>query len=220
MPVPAAPKILNIATGSGQAIIKWSEVHSAGKYEIEMSRDSGKTWTHSAFANETRCGITGLENEVKYHFRVTAQNAEYGSEPSHEYPATISRELPQSPDGLTLAFEAGGVMLSWGEILGACGYALYVREPQGNFRLLCKGEAREYFYHKTGTATEQFAVTAINLNGEGPLSNIIDDNHESLANWSPDKSKFDRNSLYNHHPFYAFNIHQFKPSPKQYPPGK
>lgn len=217
LPVPAAPQIMHISTGSGQANIKWSCVHSAEKYEIEMSRDGWKTWTHTAFAYVTQCEITGLENETKYHFRVTGQNAEHCGEPSHEYPAIISESVPLSPDGLSIDFVPGGELLSWGEILGACGYALYAREPQKDFHLLCKGDIREFNYQKAGSGIEEFAVTAINLNGEGELSNVIDDNPNTLANWSPCKKTFDRNSLYNHHPFYALNIHQCRPSPEQYP---
>ena len=108
-------------------------------------------------------------------------------------------------------------MFTWGEILGACAYALYARVPDGNFRLLYRGEERVFLYHKAGAAVEQFAVTAVNLNGEGGLSEHVDDDPESLANWTPPKEGFGRNTLYNHHPFYAFNIHQFKPSPDPYP---
>jgi len=217
LPVPTAPQIKHITTGSGQADIKWLPVNSAEKYTFEMSIDGGRNWVFAAEKKDMICEINGLENEAKYHFRVTAQNAEHCGAPSHEYPANISREVPLSPDGLTLEFTAGGELLSWGEILGACGYALYARNPQENFRFLYKGDAREFNYQKMGTDIEQFAVAAINLNGEGSLSNIIDDNPESLANWSPDKKSFDRNSLYNHHPFYALNIHQCRPSPEQYP---
>lgn len=220
MPVPPAPQIVHIATGSGQVNIIWSVVHSVKTYEVEMSRDGGKTWMHVVFAAGTQCEVTGLENESKYHFRVTAQNAEHCSAPSHEYPAIIRQERPLSPDGLTLEFVPRGELLSWGEILGACSYALYAREPQKDFRLLYKGNAREFCHQKSCTGIEQFAVAAINLNGEGALSNVIDDNPESLANWSPCKKTFDRNSLYNHHPFYALNIHQCKPSPGQYPAGE
>jgi len=217
LPVPASPQILHIATGSRQANIKWTLVHSAEKYDIEISRDGGKTWTHAAFADGACCEITGLENETKYHFRVTAINAEHCGVPSHEYPAFVSQLLPWSPDGLTLKFTAEGTMFTWGEILGANEYALYSRNMDGEFSLIYRGEARTFIYNKKGKAIEQFAVAAVNLNGEGALSNIIDDNPESLVNWAPCKDSFDRNSLYNHHSFYAFNIHQFKPSPEQYP---
>ena len=217
LPVPAAPQIKHITTGSGQAKIKWLPINSTEKYKIEMSRDGGKNWVFATENQDTICEINGLENEAKYHFRVTAQNSEHNSLPSHEYPAFISQLLPWSPDGLTLKFTAEGTMFTWGEILGANTYALYSRNRDEEFSLIYKGEARTFIYNKAGTTIEQFAVAAINLNGEGMLSNIIDDNPESLVNWAPCKDSFDRNSLYNHHSFYAFNIHQFKPTPIQYP---
>lgn len=217
LPVPAAPRIDHIATGSGQANVKWSAVGSAEKYDIDMSLDGGETWTHTADTTDVCFELTGLENETKYHFRVTARNAEHCGVPSHEYPAIISSNLPLPPDGLTLEFDETGELFSWGAILGACGYALYARYSQESYRLFYKGTERAFFYQKSGTGIEQFAVAAINLNGEGELSDAIDDNPQSLVNWSPGKKTFDRNSLYNHHPFYAFNIHQFKPSPTQYP---
>lgn len=217
LPVPASPQILQVTTGSGQADIEWTAVHSTEKYEIELSRDSGETWMHAAYSSGTRFELTGLENETKYHVRVTARNAEHCGVPSHEYPAAVSRKLPVPPDGLTLEFAETGELISWGEILGACGYNLYARHTKDEYRLLYQGNEHEFFYKKSGTDIEQFAVASVNLNGEGELSAVIDDNPESLPNWSPRKKKFDRNSLYNHHPFYAFNIHQLKPSPRQYP---
>jgi len=220
LPVPGKTRIVEIATGSGQAIIKWLPVGAAESYKIELSRDGGKTWQYSGCTTYEKYMLDDLENGKKYHFRATAQNQEYSGEASHEYPAIISKSVPVPPDGFTLEFVDGGVQLSWGEILGACGYALYVRHPQENFRLLYKGDARGFFYQEADAEIALFAVAAINLNGEGAVSNIIDDDPENLVNWSPVKKTFDRNSLYNHHPFYALNIHQCRPSPEQYPAGE
>lgn len=217
LPVPGKPVIEHIATGSGRAEIRWRPVNSAASYAVDISLDGGHSWRAAAESAGNSCRIEGLENEIKAHFRVTAKNAEHSGEPSHEYPAAVSRALPVPPDGLAIRIREGALDFSWGEISGAREYALYEKRRGGELRPVYRGPEREYTYRKTEPAISEYAVAAVNLNGEGALSGFIDDNPDSLANWRPPKGAFDRNSLYNHHPFYAFNIHQFKPSPEPYP---
>jgi hypothetical protein len=220
LPVPGKARIVHIATGSGQAVIKWMPVGAAESYKIELSRDGGKTWQYCGCTTYEKYELDDLENEKKYHFRATAQNHEHSGEMSHEYPAFVSKSVPLPPDGLALTFTAEGIRFSWGEILGANEYILYARRTDEEFQTIYKGKEPKFIFRKADKSILQYAAAAVNLNGEGSLSNTIDDNPESLANWSPCKDSFDRNSLYNHHPFYALNIHQCKPSPEQYPAGE
>ena len=216
LPIPDAAKIQKIVTGDGTAQIFWQPVPNAAFYLVAQSENNGESWRSIARTTVNNCKVENLINGQKYHFRITAANAQHRAAPSHEYPAAIEKSTPLPPEGLAFERRDGGLAFSWGEVLGAKAYSLRRRVQGGEWQRLCQGEGRRYFLPNAGEIPAEYAVNAANFNGAGAYGAPITDDPSTPENWRPPKWGFDRSSLYNHHPFYAHNTHQFQPTPEQY----
>jgi hypothetical protein len=96
----------------------------------------------------------------------------------------------------------GAATLTWGEVLGVTEYRLYARAPsEKSFRLLYRGLDRTYVDKQAIIQAALpspdpdamrdyknligYCVTAVNGNGEGARSPIVDTNPASWRNWDP-----------------------------------
>jgi hypothetical protein len=166
-PVPLAPRIARTANIAGGAKILVEPVPGATSYRYELSRDQGQTWTSCPQT------ITGLDDGIKIHVRATARNTTTQSTPGPEYPVYITSKPPQPPDGLTIH----GKVLSWGEVLGVTEYRLYA----GNRRIYT-GPTRTFTDANPST---QYAVSAVNGNGEGSRSIPLNASPDSWLTFDP-----------------------------------
>jgi hypothetical protein len=177
-------------------------VASADKYRFELSKDCGATWTAIHIENQPQVNVGGLDNGQKVHVRAVALNDLHESAPGPEYPIYATNLPPQPPDGLHVDLADGAAAIGWGEVLGVQEYRLYARRKgEKTFRLLHRGLERT-FVDKRATIrachevpgqppsamqTEifEYAVAAVNGNGEGPVSRTADTDPASWRNWDP-----------------------------------
>ncbi len=202
LPVPVAPRVLRTENHSGGAAVILASAASATSYHLELSKDSGNSWIPAASSANPRIDLNGLPNNTKIHIRAMASNAKHTSAPCDEYPLYVTSHPPPTPDGLRVDLFDGSATITWGEILGASQYRLYVRSPgEHNFRVLYQGLDRSYTdKHPSirrpdtipGETTStphpnviEYCVTAINANGESPRSYIANTDPASWINWNP-----------------------------------
>lgn len=219
LPEPLPPAVLRTENSSGQALVVWPPSAGADRYRIEISEDNAETWRAAGNSNQTQFRLTGLRNGKKYHVRVIAANAQRSSRPGPEYPIYATAEPPPHPDGLKLSLDAGRVAAEWGEVLGAREYRLYRRaQRQAAFQLVYSGQARKFeerlsgvvkpsdrpgimanaLADKKGYTVYEYAVAAVNGNGEGPKSPVVDTDPTRWLHWDPRPGEpFRRRYTYN-----------------------
>lgn len=202
LPVPISPTILRTENHAGGAIVFISPIASATQYRLELSKDTGATWSTIATHTQPGINLTGLPNGQKVHVRAVAINAMHESAPGNEYPIYITDKPPLPPDCLHVDLSNGSAKLNWGEVLGVTGYSLYMR-PKGakDFQLLYRGQQRAYVHKhasirvcnivpgkpQLGPHIEifEYKVAAINANGESVMSYSADSDPASWRNWDP-----------------------------------
>jgi len=202
LPLPMAPRIARTENFAGGARVILEPVASADKYRFELSKDCGATWTAIHIENQPQVNVGGLDNGQKVHVRAVALNDLHESAPGPEYPIYATNLPPQPPDGLHVDLADGAAAIGWGEVLGVQEYRLYARRKgEKTFRLLHRGLERT-FVDKRATIrachevpgqppsamqTEifEYAVAAVNGNGEGPVSRTADTDPASWRNWDP-----------------------------------
>jgi hypothetical protein len=179
-----------------------TEVASASQYRVELSKDSGSTWTALPTQVQPTVELSGLANGQKVHVRGVAINAQHESESGPEYPIYVADQAPAPPDGLQIDLSDGAATVSWGEVLGVKEYRLFGRvDGDSEFQLLYYGLERSYRDKRPGirncnAAPEenrtgspaiiaQYYVTASNGNGESARSHTADTNPASWRNWDP-----------------------------------
>ncbi len=225
LPVPMAPTILRTENVGGGAQVFVSPVAGATRYQLEVSKDNGRTWSSAGSHDAPQVEIRSLTNGEKVHVRAMAANAEHTSAPGAEYPLYVTSDPPPPPDGLHVELSDGAATLTWGEILGVTEYRLYARPAgKGNFALLYRGRDRVYQDKRAGiraanTVPErstgsiaglvEYCVSAVNSNGEGKRSRVSDTNPASWRNWDPRPGESFRR-VYSYPP-------DTPPSPEQWP---
>ena len=178
-----------------------ASVASASHYRLELSKDNGVTWSNIASQSEPAVEVSGLLNGKKVHVRAVALNSIHESLPGPEYPLYVTSDPPPPPDGLRCELLAGSATISWGEVLGVTEYRLYARlAGEGEFHLLYRGMDRIYEDRRPGIQPAkafpdtpaalsagliEYCVTAVNGNGEGARSRMVDTNPASWRNWDP-----------------------------------
>jgi hypothetical protein len=169
-PIPNAPGILRTENTANGARVIVQPVAGATQYRYEISRDNGKTWSR---ATENVNG----SDRTKVHVRAIAVNATRESEAGPEYPIYLSSEPPLPPDGLSVALRNGSAVLTWGEVLGVTEYRLYAGD-----RLVYHGMARAF---TDANPAAQYAVSAVDGNGEGPHSMAMSADRNSWLTFDP-----------------------------------
>ncbi|MDR3793507.1 MAG: hypothetical protein P4L03_09005 [Terracidiphilus sp.] len=201
-PRPAAPRILRTVNRAGGARVIAAAVASATQYRFELSKDAGATWSLLGVQYGTEFDVKGLSNEEKVHVRAVALNAEHESAPGPEYPIYVTNNVPLPPDGLKVELQDGAAYIGWGELLGVSEYRLYARTASSSrFELLYRGLDRSYLDKRAGIqpalscpgdpSTKSFphlveyCVSAVNGNGEGKRTPVVNTNPGSWRNWDP-----------------------------------
>lgn len=205
LPEPMPPTILRTANRAGGATVFFTKVAAAENYRIELSTDHGTTWNPTGETADGQFNLTSLANNTKVHIRVVALNRERESRTANEYPLYVTAAPPPPPDGLAAEPGPGQVRITWGEILGATGYKLYRRSPgETEFKEIFQGLAHEFtdtvasrpafaepglkaaaLRNADAPVVHQYAVTAINGNGEGARSLPVDTDPRAWSNWKP-----------------------------------
>jgi hypothetical protein len=205
-PEPMQPVMLRTENRSGGAKVFFSPAAGAQKYRVELSRDSGATWQAVAEAAKGEADLAGLTNGTKVHVRATAFNTDQTSRPANEYPVYITDKPPLPPDGLKTDILAKMPKLTWGEVLGVTEYRLYRSEKgKAAFIEVFRGLANEFAdksvsvpaaFPEPGPRANllrdpaaykvyEYAVAAVNGNGEGTKCAPVDTDPQSWRNWNP-----------------------------------
>ena len=204
-PRPPAPTMQRTANRSGGATVFFTSVDGASRYRIEVSRDGGASWKAVGTTEAPPYELTGRENGTKVHVRAVAVNPEHESSPADEYPLYVTGDVPSSPDGLKVRLGEGEATLSWGKVLGTSEYRLYRREKgAAAFKEVYRGTKRSYLDTEANVVEAyedpeqplppagerdftlyEYAVTAVNDNGESAKSVPVTTNPSSWLNWDP-----------------------------------
>jgi hypothetical protein len=205
LPEPMPPSIRRTENRAGGATVFFTKAAGAENHRIELSSDHGTTWTPVGETAGDRFNLTGLTDGTKVHIRAVALNRERESRPANEYPLYVTAAAPPPPDGLAAEPGPGKVRLTWGEVLGAGAYKLYRRSPgEAEFKEIFRGLANEFIdtvdcrpafaepglkaaalRHADAPTVHQYAVAAINGNGEGARSLTVDTDPRAWDNWKP-----------------------------------
>ncbi len=219
LPRPNAPVVLRTENRSGETAVHFNAVAGATGYRVEVSRDGGASWNAAGTTPRSPYRIANLTNKSKIHVRLIAANEKRESAPGPDYPVYVTDQKPANPDGLLLKLAKDRVDVSWGEVLGASGYQLY-RRPEGTakFEKIHSGTSRTFVDNAPGVIPAldepgssanavraipphkvyEYAVAAINGNGEGKLSSPVSTDPTSWVNWDPKPGeKFRRRYTYN-----------------------
>ena len=188
-PTPRATRIVKTVVASENARLFWEPSNGAQGYEIELSTDGGKTWENAATVQDScSCTLTQLKNGRKYHARVQAFHRDRLSGWSGDYPLYITDQTPDFPEGLRVWKRKEGFDVLWGKELGVDRYRLYRRiRDTGDFELVYEGEQTTYSDRDVSDDTiYEYAISAINGNGEGPMSGLRDTAKDGPAFWDPE----------------------------------
>jgi hypothetical protein len=199
VPWPAAPEITRTENVNGGTTVFVKPVAAATQYRFAVSADNARTWKDVGQSNQPSFTISGLSNGTKIHVRAVAVNAGRQSDPGPEYPVYVTDKTPLPPTGLKLESFSGKIVLHWGQVLGVTEYRLYRREKgQNQFTAIYRG-LQNQFSEPPAKAVVEYRVTAVNRNGEGAASEIIDTDPKSWRNWDPRPGEpFRRTSVVRH----------------------
>jgi hypothetical protein len=147
----------------------------------------------------------------------------------------ISRALPEAPVGLRIELEAHQANLSWGTMPNSSTYRLYRRPRGGEWTVVHEGPETHYRDHLNGLLPPleipgleaearrskptlapiwDYAVSACNDHGEGPLSLTEDTDPTRWNHWRPKVPlHFQRRSGYHYPPY----IHESSAPAERYP---
>ncbi len=203
---PMPPQIVRSENQSDGAVLYIGPAASAEKYRIEKSEDNGLTWNQVGETTKPEFRFTGLAPGKKVHVLAIATNQGRTSRPGRDYPIYVTAKPPEPPAGLELALDKDKVRATWGEVLGASSYILHRRKAgESNWQEVYRGTERscenaapgvipafadpglEPAAHRFSPAPTiyEYAVSAVDGVGKGPLSLSVDTDPASWRNWNP-----------------------------------
>ncbi|SDM49326.1 fibronectin type III domain-containing protein [Kriegella aquimaris] len=187
MPDLSRPEINYTNNEKGKVSFDVRPVAGATSYRFEYSTDVGENWTTFNRKSKPQIVIEPLGNEAKGYVRIIALNKERESQPSVIYPVYFTIEKPHYPDGLKLDIQDENINLTWGKVLGCNEYKLYRRKKGSKkFQLIYVGNKNQFTdVHLSGNSIFEYAITAVNGNGESEMSNVVNNDPSSWLNFNP-----------------------------------
>lgn len=181
LPPPAAPSNLVVVAGDATAEISWSPVDGAVAYNVYVGKTAGfplDASTLLARLSGTSFTHGGLTNGEQYRYVVTAVGLGGESCPCAEATCT---PMPPTPSGVSAVVRAvpgdTTVRVLWSPVGRADSYTLYWANSPGIVAggpgVTAVRDLKVLAYDHTGLTNGvayHYAVAAVNLSGEGPLS--------------------------------------------------
>ncbi|HET8725441.1 MAG TPA: hypothetical protein VFM53_14685 [Anaeromyxobacteraceae bacterium] len=181
LPPPAAPANLVVVAGDGSAELSWSPVDGATAYNVYAGKTEGfplDATTLLARLSGTRFTHANLTNGEQYRYVVTAVGLGGESCPCAEATCT---PMPPTPSGVPAVVRAvpgdGSVRVLWSPVGRADSYVLYWSNTAGIVAggpgVTAVRDLKVLEYDHTGLTNGlayHYAIAAVNLSGEGPLS--------------------------------------------------
>jgi len=164
---PGAPSEAEAAAGNGKVSLRWRPVPNAARYRVMRSTTPSGPYTAIANPAETEYLDAGITNGMTYYYVVRAMNDGGKGPYSPEVKATPVAP-PAAPASLTASPANGSVSLSWPDVAGATGYAVYrASSADGPYAVIATSSAGSA---QDGSAsngtTYHYAVAARNAGGE------------------------------------------------------
>lgn len=181
------PEIDFTRNDQGKVLFVSRPVNGAESYRFEYSIDQGNNWIKLKEQSSCRILVKPRGEETKGYVRVTALNKYHESDASVIYPVYFTSEKPHFPDGLELHIGAERIDLIWGKVLGCTEYRLYRRvKGSDKFQMIYRGDLSRFAdgKGKDGNIYE-YAVTAVNGNGESQLSHVVNSDPSYWLNFDP-----------------------------------
>lgn len=187
LPLPIRPSVLLSENDHERVKVFFSPVTGAAQYVVEISRDLGETWQPLGQTPDAFFTVARIDTVSKAHIRVVAQNRDHRSEPSPAYPVYFTRQKPHFPDGLKVERQNDHIRLQWGQVLGCTTYQLYRRkEGSKAYQRVYRGKKNGYEDKLPDDSTPfEYAVTAINKNGESLMCDPVTTSSTSWLHWNP-----------------------------------
>lgn len=165
---PIAPASVTATPGEREITIDWQPVEGATAYMVYKAIPvTGTTYVDR-----------NLNDSESYHYKVSALTST-GETPLSETVSAIplaSAAGPDTPTGVTATAGVGRVTITWQPASGAASYRVYYGDTL-NFSKVNSTEfyARNtsYTHMTTGTSTHYYKVSAVNSDGESPLSEEV-----------------------------------------------
>ncbi len=187
LPCLPRPEIDFTRNENGKVLFVTRPVPGATSYRFEYSTDVGMIWIKLSEQVKPQVIIKSVEKETKGYVRVIALNKDHESEASVIYPVYFTSEKPHYPDGLKLSINKGKTNITWGKVLGCTEYKLFRKlKDSRKFQLIYDGSLRQFTDNKLNdNGIYEYAVVAVNGNGESKLSNIVNSDPSSWVNFDP-----------------------------------
>jgi fibronectin type 3 domain-containing protein len=183
---PSAPQNLIAAPGNGQVKLTWSAPSTNGGATISGYRiyrgptSGGEAYVTQVSGTTLTYTNTGLTNGLIYYFKVTALNSNGEGPFSNEVSASpTSATSPGAPLGLTAVPSGNAIHLAWSPPSSnggstITGYNIYRGTRSGVETYLGWVPGSSTFFDDGSAAKGKkyfYKVSAVNVVGEGPMSN-------------------------------------------------
>ena len=180
------PVVQQIRNEKGKVWLALKPIPGASQYRFEYSSEGDTGWSTLNVQSSPEVVIRRSGTEQKGYIRATAINEEHESRTSVIYPVYFTSERPHFPDGLKVKIRTESVQLTWGNVWGCDEYKLYKRSKGSRtFQLIYKGAENQFTDKRVGQEVCEYAVTAVNGNGESALSVPVDTDPTSWLNFDP-----------------------------------
>ena len=169
---PSTPSAMTVVPSSNQIALSWNAVPGATSYSVARALDATPYSIIAAGLGATNYTDTSVILGTNYSYVVFAGNSCSQSGPSPRANATPML-VPVAPTGLTATPGGSSVVLVWNASSQAAGYNLYRSTSGAGSFVVMASNVAVLLYQDTGLSagtTYYYAVSAVNLAGEGPLS--------------------------------------------------
>ena len=136
-----APENISSSVSRSYITLNWDAVEGADAYRVYMYDAEKDSFVKYKSVSGTKCSVKVEEKGKKYYFKVASLDNSDGAYTRGEVSDTVTVKvaakktaLPAAED-LSAKLSKGNVYLSWNEVKGAEGYAVYVASSNGKYEL-------------------------------------------------------------------------------------
>ena len=176
---PGAPTDLDVTHSSEKLRVEWNHPTLADEqmilnYEVFFKMEDDQNWTCVGDIHELHLIILDLENGTEYEIRVAAVNIA-GIGVFSNTLSSIPSTIPEAPNVVGTSEDAS-VLLTWNVPENGGAEILEYRIYQNDTKILTE-QITDNSYRIDGLENEEnyiFQITALNINGESPMSSPIE----------------------------------------------
>jgi len=138
IPVPSAPTISAVSTGTDSIRASWPAVSGATGYEVTKSMSADFSAPIISTVTTTQYNLNGLSTNVPVYLKVRAYRLVGTVKVYSAISNTVNvKPIPNTPNLTGTVLDYQGIRLSWNTILNASGYELYKQNSEnGSFELV------------------------------------------------------------------------------------